>query len=110
MFCFGGEICMAKPAVSRNAFRGLFALYALSGHHENKPACEDHLLRLFRSSNNIPNTLLDLWSDHAELIGPDAVGAVLTSGARAIIDGRASYDHASQFLHAMLKELDQRRH
>ncbi|WP_298884138.1 hypothetical protein [uncultured Bradyrhizobium sp.] len=77
---------MAKPAVSRNAFRGLFALYALRVHHDHEPAGEDRLLKLFRSSEDIPDKLLELWSDRAEMLGPEVVGATLSNGTRRIID------------------------
>ena len=32
---FFGEIQMGKPAVSRDAFRGLFAFYAARAHHDH---------------------------------------------------------------------------
>lgn len=101
---------MAKPAVSRNAFRGLFAFYALRVHHDNEPAGEDRLLKLFQSSEDIPESLLDLWSDRAEMLGPEVIGAALNSGTHEVADGRANYDHASDFLHAMLRDLEQKRH
>lgn len=99
---------MAKPAVSRDAFRGLFALYAVKAHHDHKHDAEHRLLRLFGSSEDIPDGLLDLWSDHTNVLGPETVGSILTPRAREIADGRASYDHASDFLHVLLRDLERK--
>ncbi len=101
---------MAKRAVSRSAFRGLFALYALKAHHDHNQDGEDRILKLFGSSKDIPDSLLDLWTDRADALGTEAVGAVLSPRTHEIADGSAVYDHASDFLRAVLRELDQRRH
>lgn len=104
---------MAKPAVSRDAFRSFFALYAAKAHHDNKPEGEHRLMKLFGSSENIPDDLLDLldlWSARADSLGPETISGVLCPRARDIANGSVSYDHASDFLHALLRELDQRRH
>lgn len=100
---------MAKPAVSRDAFRSFFALYAAKAHHDNKPEGEYRLMKLFGSSENIPDDLLDLWSARADSLGPETVSGVLCPRARDIANGSVSYDHASDFLHALLRELDQAR-
>ncbi|WP_247439149.1 hypothetical protein [Bradyrhizobium sp. 44] len=42
---------MAKPAVSRDAFRGLLAFYAAKAHHDHKTKGEESLLRLFGLRN-----------------------------------------------------------
>lgn len=99
---------MTKHAVSRNAFRGLFALYALRVHHDNEPSGEHRRLKLFQSSDDIPDELLNLWSDRAELLGPEVVGAALSSCKSEIINGKANYDHASHLLHAVLREMEQK--
>lgn len=97
---------MAKPSVSRDAFRGLFAFYAAKAHHDHDCVAEGRLLKLFGSSEHIPDGLLELWSSRTELIGPEAVGNVMSPLAHQILDGVAQYDHASDFLHRLLRELD----
>ncbi|MGY4435165.1 hypothetical protein ACVWWO_007642 [Bradyrhizobium sp. F1.13.1] len=68
---------MGKPAVSRDAFRGLFAFYAAKAHHDHKAEAEDSLLRMFGSADDIPDTLLQQWSDRAELLGSETVGRLM---------------------------------
>ncbi|MGY4627220.1 hypothetical protein [Bradyrhizobium sp. USDA 4486] len=88
---------MAKSSVSRDAFRGLFAFYAAKAHHDHNGAAEGRLLKLFGSSDDIPDGLLELWSSRAELIGSEAVGNLMSPLAHQILDGRAQYNHASDF-------------
>lgn len=97
---------MTRPVVSRDAFRGFFALYAVKAHRYHKHGGEDHVLQLFGSSNDIPDNLLEQWSDRAEVLGPENVFNVLGPRIRDVADGKANYDHASAFLHALLRELD----
>jgi len=101
---------MAKRTVSRDDFRGFFALYALAAQHDNKLEGAFRLLKLFTSSRSISDNLLDLWSERVEALDPEAVGNVLCPRARAVGDGTANYDHASDFLHALLIELDRKQH
>ncbi|MDA9520120.1 hypothetical protein XI06_07030 [Bradyrhizobium sp. CCBAU 11434] len=101
---------MTKRAASRNAFRGLFALYAAKAHHDGNGIAEEQLLRLFGSSEDIPDDLLEKWSTSAGLIGSEAVGNILSPLAHQIADGSAQYDHASDFLHRLLRELDRSVH
>ncbi|MCG2645595.1 MULTISPECIES: hypothetical protein [Bradyrhizobium] len=101
---------MTTRAVSRNAFRGLFALYAAKAHHDGNGTAEDRLLKLFGSSEDIPDDLLERWSIRAGLIGPEAVGNKLSPLVTQIADGSAQYDHASDFLHRLLRDLDRRVH
>jgi hypothetical protein len=68
---------MGKPAVSRDAFRGLFAFYAAKAHHDHKPEDEHSLLKMFGSADDIPDTLLQQWSDRAELLGSETVGRLM---------------------------------
>lgn len=96
---------MAKPAVSRDAFRGLFAFYAAKAHHDHKTKGEESLLRLFGSAEYIPDRLLQQWSETADLVGPETVGSVVEPRARELASGGARYDHASDFLHALLRDL-----
>ncbi|MCK1401277.1 hypothetical protein IVB45_09875 [Bradyrhizobium sp. 4] len=96
---------MAKPAVSRDAFRGLFALYWAKAHHDHKAEAEECLLTLFGSAEYIPDRLLQQWSEKADLLGPEAVGSVVEPRAREIASGGARYDHASDFLHSLLRDL-----
>ncbi|MDA9497608.1 hypothetical protein [Bradyrhizobium sp. CCBAU 11357] len=97
---------MAKPSVSRDAFRGLFAFYAAKAHHDHTLSPKPGLLQLFGSSDHIPDGLLELWSSRTELIGPEAVGNIMSPLAHQILDGGAQYNHASDFLHRLLRELD----
>lgn len=101
---------MAKPAVSRDAFRGLFALYAAKPHYDNDG--ENRLLKLFGSSDHIPDGLLDLWSTRTrtELLSPQIAGSALSPVAHEVASGSARYDHASDFLHRLLQEIDRKVH
>ncbi|MET4034715.1 MULTISPECIES: hypothetical protein [unclassified Bradyrhizobium] len=101
---------MAKPAVTRDAFRGLFAFYAAKAHHDKEPDGERSLLKLFGSSQDIPENLLELWSDRTEVLGPEIVGNIIGPCAQQVTSGTAHYDHASDFLHALLREMDRRKH
>jgi len=105
-----GDIAMAKPSVSRDAFRSLFAFYAAKAHHDHNGVAEARLLKLFGSSDHIPDGLLELWSSRTELIGPEAVGNIMSPLAHQILDGGAQYNHASDFLHRLLRELDREVH
>jgi len=96
---------MAKPAVSRDAFRGLFAFYAAKAHHDHQAEGEECLLRLFGSAEDIPDRLLQRWSESADLLGPEIVGSVVEPRAHQLTSGGARYDHASDFLHALLRDL-----
>ncbi len=51
---------MVKPVVSGDAFRGLFALYAAKAHHDHQHDGEHRLLKLFVSTKDIPDYLLEL--------------------------------------------------
>ncbi|MCP3401916.1 MULTISPECIES: hypothetical protein [unclassified Bradyrhizobium] len=95
---------MGKPTVSRDAFRGFFAFYAAKAHHDHKSDGEHCLLKLFGSAD-IPDSLLLQWSDRVELLGSETVGRLIEPRARQITDGNARYDHASDFLHALLRDL-----
>ncbi|TFV70464.1 hypothetical protein E4K64_30205 [Bradyrhizobium frederickii] len=99
---------MAKPAVSRDAFRGLFAFYAAKAHHDHKHDDEHRLLKLFGSAEDIPDRLLEQWSQGAELLGSETVGRILEPRARQIANDSVHYDHASDFLHALLRDLGQK--
>jgi hypothetical protein len=101
---------MAKPPVCRGAFRGLFAFYAAKAHHDCMRNGEESLLRLFGSADDIPDNLLLQWSDRADLLGSEAVGSAMEPRARQLMNGDAHYDHASDFLHALLRDLDRKAH
>ena len=101
-----GDIAMAKFAVSRDAFRGLFAFYAAKTHHEHDGG--HRLLKLFASTKDIPDYLLEIWSDRTQVFDPE-IDSMLGSRTRQIADGSARYDHASDFLHALLRDLNQER-
>lgn len=99
---------MAKAAVSRSAFRGLFAFYAAKAHHDHNVEGENCLLKLFGSADDIPDRLLQRWSDEVDLLGPETVGHIMEPCAHQIAEGNAHYDHASDFLHALLRDLGQK--
>ncbi|PPQ16359.1 hypothetical protein GA0061098_100810 [Bradyrhizobium shewense] len=106
---------MGKPAVSRDAFRGLFAFYTAKAHHHHKAEGEHWLVKLFGSAEDIPDALLLQWSDRVELLGPETVGRVVSPCVRQITNGNAQYDHArydhaSDFLHSLLRDLEQKVH
>lgn len=84
--------------------------YAAKAHHDRKQEGEYSLSKLFRSSDDIPERLLELWSQRVNSLDPEIVGDVLCLRARAVADGRAEYDHASDFLHALLRELNSKQH
>lgn len=98
---------MAKPAVSRNSFRGLFAFYAKADHKHDGEYCA---LQLFGSAQDIPDRLLQRWSHEADLPGSEAIASTLEPGTREIVNGRRRYDHASDFLHVLLRDLELREH
>jgi hypothetical protein len=100
---------MARRAVSRDDFRSLFALFAFAAQqHENHDGAS-RLINLFMTSRNIPDDLLGQWSQRAEAIGSETIGDQLSVHAHAVADGNSRYDHASAFLHALLKAADQTR-
>ena len=99
---------MAKAAVSRSAFRGLFAFYAAKAHHDHNSEGEHRLLKLFGSANDIPDGLLQRWSDGVDLLSSETVGQILEPRAHQIAEGKAQYDHASDFLRTLLRDLGQK--
>jgi hypothetical protein len=105
-----GDIAMVKSVVSREAFRGLFALYAERAHHDHQHDAENQLLQLFVSTKDIPDYLLEQWPAPAQPLGPETVGSILSPPARQIADGSAQYDHASNFLHALLRDVGRNAH
>ena len=82
---------MAKRSVCRNAFRRPFALYAMKAHHDHNQHGQDELLKLFGSSKDISDSLLDQWSVQADVLGTKAIGAVLSPRTRETADGCATY-------------------
>ncbi|MDH2405081.1 hypothetical protein QCM77_34970 [Bradyrhizobium sp. SSUT18] len=99
---------MAKPAVSRDSFRGLSAFYAAKAHHDQKREGEHCFLKLFGSAEDIPESLLQQWSDKVDLLGLETVGRTMEPRARQITDGNARDDHASDFLHTLLRDHGQK--
>jgi hypothetical protein len=99
---------MAKPAVSRNSFRGLFAFYATKADHKHDG--EYCVLKLFGSAQDIRDRMLQRWSHEAELPGSETIASTLEPHTREIANGRTRYDHASGFLHVLLRDLELREH
>ncbi|WP_130218834.1 hypothetical protein [Bradyrhizobium genosp. SA-3] len=93
-------------AISRDDFRNLFALYACADRHNKQHDRASRLRKQLTSTTT--GDLLDQFSERIEAPGPEIIGRVLTPCARAMADNAANHDHASAFLHALLKELDQR--
>ena len=98
---------MVKSA-SREVFRGLFALYAARAHCDHQHDGENRLLQLFVSTKDIRVYLLEPWSERTHRLRPETVGTVLSPRTRQIADGSAHYDHASDYLHALLREIDRK--
>ncbi|MDH6263575.1 hypothetical protein M2427_007531 [Bradyrhizobium sp. BR13661] len=99
---------MAKPAVPRARFRGLFAFYAARAHHDHNNDGENRLLKLFGSSDHISDGPLESWSTRTELLSPEMISNVLSPVAREVVSGTAHYNHASDFLHRLLQEIDRK--
>jgi hypothetical protein len=98
---------MAKTVVSRNTFRGLFAFYAKADHKHDGEYC---VLKLFGSAQDVPDRLLQQWSHQADLPGTEVIASTLEPRTREIVNGRRRYDHASDFLHVLLRDLELREH
>ncbi|UPJ40093.1 hypothetical protein IVB40_22535 [Bradyrhizobium sp. 40] len=98
---------MAKPAVSRNTFRGLSAFYAKADPKYDGEQC---VLKLFGSAQDIPDRLLQQRSHQADLPGAESIASTLEPRTREIVNGRKRYDHASDFLHVLLRDLELREH
>ena len=88
-----------------STFRGLFAFYAAKAHHDHNVEGEESLLKLFGSVDGISDRLLQSWSEKADLLGPEIVGDMMEPRAHRIAEGNLHYDHASDFLHALLRDL-----
>ncbi|MGY0574733.1 hypothetical protein ACTGJ9_029755 [Bradyrhizobium sp. RDM12] len=99
---------MGKPAVSRDAFRGLFAFYARRLITTTSPRANIPFLKMFGSADDIPDTLLQQWSDRVELLGSETGGRLKDPRVRQITNGNVQYDHASDFLHTLLRDLGQK--
>src|SRR3954469_591996 len=82
--CFPSENFMAQRSVSREDFRGLFALYACAAQLNKKHDGASRLLNLFDSSRDISDDLLHLWSERVEAVSAETVGSVLCPRARAV--------------------------
>ena len=98
---------MAKLAVSRNRFRGLFAVYAKADHKHDG---EYRVLKLFGSAEDIPDRLLQRWSHEADLPDAETIASTREPRTGDIVNGRKRYDHASDFLHVLLRDLELREH
>jgi hypothetical protein len=101
---------MFMRAASRDDFRSLFTLDAFAARHNKQHDRASRLLKLFAPGRTTSDDVLDQWSARVEATGPEIVGSVLGPRARAVADDDANYDHASAFLHALLKALDQTQH
>lgn len=99
---------MGKPSVSRDAFRGLFAFYAAKAHHDHKPQGEHCLPQLFGSEEDIPDTLLLRRPSRRDLLGSKTIGGSRDPIVGQLTHGNAQYDHASDFLHTLLRDLGQK--
>ncbi|MDH2406597.1 hypothetical protein QCM77_43105 [Bradyrhizobium sp. SSUT18] len=51
---------------------------------------------------------LEQWSEEGELLGSETVGRILEPRTRQIANSSARYDHASDFLYALLRDHGQK--
>nr|WP_247474599.1 hypothetical protein [Bradyrhizobium sp. 30] len=77
------------------------------GPHRRETYC---VLKLPGSAQGIPDRLLQQWSHQADLPGAEAIASTLEPRTREIVNGRKRYDHASDFLHVLLRDLELREH
>ena len=105
---FFGEVQMGKPAVSRDAFRGLLAFHAAKPHHSAKPRGGYLFVRLFGHAEDVPDALVLQWSDKSKVLASETVGQLMDPLVREIPNGNAQYDHASDFLHRLLRDFGQK--
>ncbi|WP_354202400.1 hypothetical protein [Bradyrhizobium sp. JR4.1] len=54
--------------------------------------------------------MLELWTDRTEVLGAEMVGEMIAPRTRQVTNGGAHYDHASDFLHVLLKEMERHKH
>ena len=95
-------------AISRDDLRSLFALYPCAGPPRKQYDRASRLLKRLTPGRSTTNDLLDHWSERVAAPGPEIGGSVLSPCARGVADDNANHDHASAFLHALLKQLEQR--
>jgi len=97
-------------AIFRDDLRSLFALYTCASPARKQHDRASRLLKLLTSGRRTTDDLLNHWSARVAAPGPESGGSVLSPCARGIADDNANHDHASAFLHALLKQLEQRQH
>ena len=90
---------MGKSSVSRDAFRSLFAVCDADANPGHDRDYEIRLLKLFQASGSL-----------LHLRGSEPAGSILLPSAHKDVHGGAPYDHASDFLHRLLRDLDQKLH
>ena len=95
-------------AISRDDFRDFLALYQSADRHDKQHDRAFRLRKLLTSGRTTSDDLL--LSKHMEAPGPEIARSVVSPCASATADDDANHDHASAFLHALLKALDQRQH
>ncbi|WP_439405756.1 hypothetical protein ACNJX9_31020 [Bradyrhizobium sp. DASA03076] len=93
---------MAQRATFRADFRDFIALYLLAVDHNENHYDASRLHKLFVPTRSTCEDLLDPASDPAGVYDPISGGRAFGPSGQAV-DRAAKYDHASAFLHAVLK-------
>lgn len=95
---------MTKLDFSARAFRGLGAYYAAKAHDHKH---DRRYLKLFGSAEDDPDLALQQSSnDDAELLGIGTIASTWEPRTRESANGCARYNHASDFLHVLLRDLE----
>ena len=97
---------MGELALSRDAVRGLFAVYALKAHHDHKPQDEHRPLRVFGPAEDIPDHLLLERPDRVELPGSKPLVAGW-SDRLPKQDRQRPIRQGSDFLHTLMRYVGQ---
>lgn len=84
------------------------AFDAAKARHDHKHHGEYCVLKLLGSAQDFPDRLLQQWSDEAELLGSETIAPTPEPRARENANDCSRYDHASNFLHALLRDLERR--
>lgn len=94
-------------AISREDFQRLFALHAFTDRPNQQHDHVSRLAKLFALGQTTSDDLLNQGPERLEAPGPEIASNMLGLRARAVADNDAKYDHASAFLHALLKWSEQ---
>ena len=93
---------MGKPPVSRAALHALIALRETKAHDQNID--DEVVLKFPGPSAHLADDQLHQWLRSA------TAGTIFLPPAHEIAEGGAPYDHASDFLHRLLRKMDRKVH